>query len=75
MDENARITREELKEFQEITLKEYGIELTDGQAFEQATALLNLVDHLLKIKIEEKRVERLKKDINYLAKPGIKEVK
>jgi len=75
MDENTQITREELREFQAITFKEYGIELTDGQAFEQATALLNLVDHLLKIKIEEKRVERLEKDINNLAKPKIKEVK
>ena len=55
MDENARITKEELREFQAITLKEYGIELTDAQAFEQATALLNLVDHVLEIRLEEKR--------------------
>lgn len=75
MDENARITQEELREFQAITLKEYGIELTDGQAFEQATALLNLVDHVLEIRLEEKRMERLKRDRNDLVLAGVQEVR
>lgn len=48
MDETAIITREELAEFKEIAKKEYDVELTDNQAFEQATALLNLADHILK---------------------------
>jgi len=74
MDENARITKEELREFQAITLQEYGIELTDAQAFEQATALLNLVDHLLKVKIEEKRQERLKRDRSNLVVRAAQEV-
>ena len=41
---NSLVTREELDKFKELTRKEYGIELTDAQAFEQATALLLLVD-------------------------------
>ena len=44
---NSLVTREELDEFKEIALKEYGVRLTDEQAFEQATALLLLVDTLI----------------------------
>jgi len=39
---NSLITAEELKEFKELAFKEYGIRLTNEQAFEQATALLGL---------------------------------
>lgn len=41
---NSLVTREELDKFKELALKEYGVELTDEQAFEQATALLLLFD-------------------------------
>jgi len=44
---NSLVTCEELDEFKEIALKEYGVRLTDEQAFEQATALLLLVDTLI----------------------------
>lgn len=52
---NSLITREELDEFKAIALKEYGIKLTDSQAFEQATALLNLFDALVKKRLESTR--------------------
>ncbi len=45
---NSLVTPEELKRFKEIVFSEYGIRLTDEQAFEQATALLGLFDALLK---------------------------
>ncbi len=50
LDENGRvsITQEELDEFKEIAFKEYGIRLTDEQAFEQGFALFNLFDYLIK---------------------------
>lgn len=57
--DNAFITDEELEEFKAIARKEYGKELTDEQAFEQASALLNLFDHLLRATLEKKRRERL----------------
>lgn len=41
---NSLVTREELDKFKDLARKEYGVELTDEQAFEQATALLLLVD-------------------------------
>lgn len=44
---NALVTREELDEFKKLAKKEYGIELTDEQAFEQATALLLLFDSVI----------------------------
>ncbi len=56
---NSLITREELDEFKAIAFKEYGLKLTDKQAFEQATALLNLFDTLI-----DKRVEFMKKGVN-----------
>jgi hypothetical protein len=52
---NSLVTREELDEFKEIALKEYGVRLTDGQAFEQATALLLLVDTLIEKSLANKR--------------------
>ncbi|MCB9823894.1 hypothetical protein H6802_02985 [Candidatus Nomurabacteria bacterium] len=52
---NSLVTREELDEFKEIALKEYGVKLTDEQAFEQATALLLLVDTLIEKSLANKR--------------------
>ena len=52
---NSLVTREELDRFKEIALKDYGVELTDQQAFEQATALLNLFDSLIKKRLESTR--------------------
>ena len=40
--------KDELEEFKEITFKEYGIKLTDEQAYEQGSALLRLTDCLIK---------------------------
>lgn len=50
---NSLVTREELDRFKEIARKDYGVELTDQQAFEQATALLNLFDYLVEKKLDK----------------------
>ena len=56
MDDNhLYITKEELEEFKQIALKEYGIKLTDDQAYEQGSALLRLVDCMIEKTIEKKR--------------------
>lgn len=52
---DSLINREELDEFKAIAFKEYGIKLSDKQAFEQATALLNLFDALVKKRLESTR--------------------
>ena len=52
---NSLVTQEELDEFKEIALKEYGVKLTDEEAFEQATALLLLVDTLIEKSLANKR--------------------
>lgn len=52
---NSLVTQEELDEFKEIALKEYGVRLTNDQAFEQATALLLLVDTLIEKSLANKR--------------------
>ncbi len=54
---NSLVTREELDKFKELARKEYGVDLTDAQAFQQATALLLLVD----IVIEKTLVYREKR--------------
>jgi len=53
--DNSLITREELDEFKAIALKEYGVQLTDKEAFEQATALLRLFDVLLEKRLATRR--------------------
>lgn len=45
---HALLTQEELTQFQQIAQREYGVRLTDTQAYEQATALLTLFETLLK---------------------------
>lgn len=52
---NSLVTREELDRFKEIARKDYGVKLTDQQAFEQATALLNLFDYLVEKKLDKNR--------------------
>ncbi len=52
---NSLITREELDEFKAIALKEHGVKLTDEEAFEQATALLQLFDILLEKRLATRR--------------------
>jgi len=52
--DNSIFTKEEIEEFKQIALKEYGVKLTDEQAFEQGYALVSLVETVIK-KIIEKR--------------------
>ena len=53
--DQPKITTEELEKFKEIVRKDYGVELSDAQATEQATALLNMFDYFIDKKHKEKR--------------------
>jgi hypothetical protein len=53
--DQPRITPEELEKFKEILRKDYGGELSDAQATEQATALLNFFDYFIDKRHKEKR--------------------
>lgn len=68
---NSLITREELEKFKEIAFAEYGIRLTDQQAFEQATALLTLFDTLLQQTLEIRK-KRVNMDTNIIATSSCK---
>lgn len=54
----TKITSEELEKFKEIIRKDYGGELSDAQATEQATALLNFFDYFIEKKHKEKRLSQ-----------------
>ena len=43
----ALVTEAEVAQFKELAYREYGVTLTDQQAYEQAIALLTLFDSLL----------------------------
>jgi len=69
IDENGRtfFTKEEIDEFKEIAFKEYGVRLTNEQAFEQVFALFNLFDHLIKQAIIKKRALRNEKNFTKIS--------
>lgn len=46
------LTREEIQEFKRLVLKKYGIVLTDEQAMDQGSRLVQLFELLLKNKID-----------------------
>lgn len=52
---NSLMTKQELDMFKEIVQKDYGVALTDEQAFEQATALLNLFDYVIESRLDSRR--------------------
>jgi len=52
---NSIFTKEEIEEFKQLALKEYGIKLTDEQAFEQGYALVSLVETVIKKTINMRR--------------------
>ncbi len=54
---NPIVTREELDRFKEIVFKDYGIQLSDEQALEQATALIVLFETLVTKRIASKKRE------------------
>ena len=56
--DKSTFTKEEIEEFKEIVLKEYGVKLTDEQAFEQGYALVSLVETVIKKTIEKRRLSR-----------------
>lgn len=49
------MTKQEFDRFKDIVRKDYGVELTDEQAFEQATALLNLFDYVISSRLDSRR--------------------
>lgn len=55
-----KITPEELEKFKEIARKDYGVKLSDAQATEQATALLNMFDYFIDKRWKEKKFSKSK---------------
>lgn len=53
--DNSIFTQEEIEEFKALALKEYGLKLTDDQAFEQGYALVSLFETMIKKTIEKRR--------------------
>lgn len=47
-----------MEKFKEIIRKDYGGELSDVQATEQATALLNMFDYFIDMRHKEKRLRK-----------------
>jgi hypothetical protein len=65
--DNSIFTREEIEEFKQIALKEYGVKLTDEQAFEQGYAIVSLVETVIKKTIEKRKLlSRLSSNKNSL---------
>jgi hypothetical protein len=56
-DNHQYTTKEKLEEFKELTFKEYGVKLTNEQAYEQGSALLRLVDCLIEKTIGKRRYQ------------------
>jgi len=52
---NPIVTREELEQFKKIALDDYGVLLTDDQAYEQASALVAFFEAVMNDLMEEKR--------------------
>jgi len=52
---NPIVTRQELERFKEIARTDYGAELTDEQALEQATALVIFFETAIKRSLETKK--------------------
>lgn len=58
------ITKEELEEFKQLAFKEYGIKLTDEQAYEQGSALLRLMDCVLDKTLQQKKEDTVRRTID-----------
>ncbi|MEO8581296.1 MAG: hypothetical protein ABI425_01810 [Patescibacteria group bacterium] len=56
MEEEVTFTKDELEEFKKIAFEEYGIRLTDEQAFEQGFALLSLFEYVIKKAVQKKKL-------------------
>lgn len=58
--DSSIFTKEEIEEFKELALKEYGVKLTDEQAFEQGYSLVSLVETVIKKTIEKRKPQNSK---------------
>lgn len=53
MDGNELVTKDELEKFKEIARKDYRVELTNKEAFKQATALVSFFESLIKKRVKK----------------------
>jgi len=53
MDKIETLTKEEIRSFQKIAAKDYGVKLTNRQAFEQGLSLISLFEFLLKRRLKK----------------------
>ena len=53
---NPIVTREELERFKKIARDDYGVELTDKQAYEQAAAIITFFEGLILKRLDPNRL-------------------
>ena len=53
---NPIVTREELERFKKIARDDYGVELTDKQAYEQAAAIVTFFEGLILKRLDPNRL-------------------
>ena len=53
---NPIVTKEELEQFKKIARDDYGVELTDEQAYEQAAAIVTFFEGLILKRIDPNRL-------------------
>ena len=53
---NPIVTREELERFKKIAWDDYGVELTDKQAYEQAAAIVTFFEGLILKRLDPNRL-------------------
>ena len=53
---NPIVTREELERFKKIAWDDYGVELTDKQAYEQAAAIITFFEGLILKRLDPNRL-------------------
>jgi len=53
MTEDKSLTKSEIKSFQKIAAKNYGVKLTDRQSLEQGLSLVSLFEFLIKRQVKK----------------------
>jgi len=52
-DDEGFLTKSEIEEFKKIALEDYGVELTDEEAYEQGATLVTFFEHVLKTRLKK----------------------
>ena len=64
MTEDKSLTKSEIKSFQKIAAKNYGVKLTDRQSLEQGLSLVSLFEFLIKRQVKKSAYRRKPEKFN-----------